>query len=75
MDGGEQGGLGNFSESDSDYLVPSDNERGEEEDEEYFGDPCHEIEHSILFFGILIIFLGSALAYSVLLCRRYWKSI
>ena len=49
-----------------DYLTISEGE----EDEEFFGDPCHEFEHSIIFFIILIIFLASTVTYCVLLYRR-----
>ena len=60
------------STSQDDYLAISD---GGEEDEEFFGDPCHEFEHSIVFFTILILFLGTTVAYCVLLYRRWVTSL
>ena len=43
----------------------------EEVDEnEDFGDPCHEFEHSIFFFFLLLTSFAIVVCYSVLLAKR-----
>ena len=56
---------GDEEEEEGDYLLLSS-----EEIEAYFGDPCHEFEHSVIFFVILVIFLGTTIVYCVLLYQR-----
>ena len=42
----------------------------EEPEDVDIGDPCHEFEHSIFFFVILVVSVGASLSYCVLLKHR-----
>ncbi len=53
-----------FDEYDEVFL------ENDEAEDEGFGDPCHELEHSVVFFIILFLCIGGVVFYCVLLLKK-----
>ena len=59
-----------IEDDDSDLAAETSFLEESEESSADFGDPCHEFDHSVVFFLLLALFLAGVVTYCTLLARR-----